>query len=216
MTQQTPTCTAFAGVRRIASGAFTEVALAVKQVIERGEQAPVLVFDNLTSQQVEFDLRGTADEVRARLTREATATPDAVESGSEQGAQPAAGFADSSHDDSPRGRGRPKLGVVAREVTLLPRHWEWLNSRPGGASVALRKLVEAARLASDDKDDLRRAQEAAYRFMTSLAGDLPGYEEAVRALYAADALRFDASIAKWPDDVRAHAAGLAAGAFGTA
>ena len=95
-------------------------------------------------------------------------------------------------DGTPRGRGRPKLGVVAREVTLLPRHWDWLNSQSGGASVALRKLVEAARLAGDDKDRTRHAQEAAYRFMTALAGNLPGYEEATRALYAADPARFDA------------------------
>src|ERR1700739_3037247 len=41
--------------------------------------------------------------------------------------------------------GRPKLGVVAREVTLLPRHWDWLATQPGGGSVALRKLVGEAR-----------------------------------------------------------------------
>ena len=133
MTQQTTTCTAFEGVRRIASGAFVDVALAVKQVTERGEQAPVLIFDDVTSQPVEFDLRGTADEVRERLTREQTGAPVSDES------------ADPTDASAPRGRGRPKLGVVAREVTLLPRHWDWLNSRPGGASVALRKLSQTRR-----------------------------------------------------------------------
>lgn len=202
MTQQTTTCTAFEGVRRIASGAFVDVALAVKQVTERGEQAPVLIFDDVTSQPVEFDLRGTADEVRERLTREQTGAPVSDES------------ADPTDASAPRGRGRPKLGVVAREVTLLPRHWDWLNSRPGGASVALRKLVDAARLSGEDTDRVRRAQEAAYRFMTALAGNLPGYEEATRALYAADAARFAASIAQWPGDVHEHAAKLASRAFG--
>jgi len=201
MSQQTKTCTAFEGVRRIASGAFVDVALAVKQATGRGEQAPVLIFDDVTSQPVEFDLRGTADEVRERLAREEMGAPARDEP------------ADPSDANTPRGRGRPKLGVVAREVTLLPRHWDWLNSRPGGASVALRKLVEAARLSSDDTDRVRRAQEATYRFMTALAGNLPGYEEATRALYAVDAARFAASIAQWPTDVREHAAGLASSAF---
>jgi hypothetical protein len=199
MTPQTSTCTAFEGVRRIASGALKDVALVVKQVVERGEQAPVLVFDDVTSQPIEFDLRGTADEVVARLLRE--------DKGAEE--EPA----ETAGDGAPRGRGRPKLGVVAREVTLLPRHWDWLNSQSGGASVALRKLVEAARLTGDDNGRTRRAQEATYRFMTALAGNLPGYEEATRALYAAHPARFDASIEQWPADVREHAARLAARAF---
>jgi uncharacterized protein len=198
MTNQTGACIAFEGVRCIAQGHLKEVALAVKKVIERGEQAPVLVFDMVTSQPVEFDLRGSSDEVIARLAEAETAS--AKESESED-------------EDVPRGRGRPRLGVVAREVTLLPRHWDWLNSQSGGASVALRKLVEAARLASDEKDRMRHAQEALYRFMTSLAGNLPGYEEATRALYAGDAARFEASIAQWPADVRAHAMTLASCAF---
>src|SRR4029079_4156101 len=65
----------------------------------------------------------------------------------------------------PRGRGRPRLGVVAREGTLLPRHWEWLGTQPGGASVVLRKLVEEARRANGDADRTRAARDAAYRFM---------------------------------------------------
>lgn len=110
-----------------------------------------------------------------------------------------------------RGRGRPKLGVVPREVTLLPRHWEWLNAQPGGASVALRKLVEQARRVSGDKDRRRAANEATYRFLSAVAGDLPGYEEALRALFDADADRrdFAQQIANWPKDVRDYAVKLA-------
>jgi uncharacterized protein len=201
MTLQTPTCTAFEGVRRIASGARAEVALAVKRVIERGEQAPVLVFDDLTSQPVEFDLRGTDADVLARLAAEPGGRTEAAEA-----AEPA-------DEETPRGRGRPRLGVVAREVTLLPRHWDWLNGQPGGASVALRKLVEAARLAGEDKERMRRAQEATYRFMTALAGNLPDYEEATRALFAADRARFHASVGQWPADVREYAEKLAERAF---
>lgn len=201
MTPQPPTCTAFEGLRCIASGTRAEVALAVKRVIERGEQAPVLIFDDLTSQPVEFDLRGSDAEVLARLAREPGARAEDAD-------------AAESDEQAPRGRGRPKLGVVAREVTLLPRHWDWLNSQPGGASVALRKLVEAARLAGDDKERVRRAQEATYRFMTALAGNLPDYEEATRTLFAADRVRFHAAIAQWPADVREYAERLAATAFG--
>jgi hypothetical protein len=101
------------------------------------------------------------------------------------------------------------LGVVAREVTLLPRHWDWLNGQSGGASVALRKLVEAARSASEAKDRKRAAQESVYRFMTALAGNLPDYEDATRALYADDRTRFDHIVSAWPEDVRNHTLRLA-------
>ena len=143
----------------------------------------MLVFEDATGKRVDLDLRGSDEEVAWRL-----APP-------------------------PRGPGRPKLGVVAREVTLLPRHWEWLNAQPGGASVALRKLVDEARKGSEAKDRVRRAQEAAYRVMLELAGDRPGYEEAVRALYAADRARFDVLTADWPADLRDYARALAAEAF---
>ena len=109
----------------------------------------------------------------------------------------------------PRGRGRPRLGVVAREVTLLPRHWEWLGAQPGGASVALRKLVEAARRASGDLDRSRAARDAAYHFMSAMAGNLPGFEEASRALFADDRRQFVALIAGWPGDIRDHIVKLA-------
>jgi len=109
----------------------------------------------------------------------------------------------------PRGRGRPKLGVVAREVTLLPRHWDWLNAQPGGASVALRKLVDEARRTNSDKDRLRAARDAAYYFMSAMAGDLPNFEEASRALFADDRRRFVSQITNWPEDIRDHVVKLA-------
>lgn len=110
---------------------------------------------------------------------------------------------------SPRPRGRPALGVVAREVTLLPRHWEWLAVQPGGASVALRKLVDEARRTLGPRDVLRAAQERTFRFLNALAGNLPGFEDALRALYARDAQAFGASTAAWPQDVRDYALALA-------
>src|SRR5579863_6549713 len=114
-----------------------------------------------------------------------------------------------SDASAPRGRGRPKLGVVAREVTLLPRHWDWLASQPGGASVALRKLVEEARRANGDRDRHRAARDAAYHFMSAMAGNFNGFEEASRALFADDRGRFGELIAAWPDDIRDHIVALA-------
>lgn len=111
--------------------------------------------------------------------------------------------------EEPRGRGRPKLGVIAREVTLLPRHWDWLNHQPGGASVALRRLVEEARRTSGDRDRVRAAQEAAYSFMSAIAGNLPGFEEAARALFTYDRRKFGELVAAWPEDVRDYAVNLA-------
>ncbi|WGS50164.1 DUF2239 family protein [Paraburkholderia sp. D15] len=206
------TCTAFEGHRRIASGALPDVALAVHAVLARGEQAPVLIFDDVTSQPIEFDLRGTPQEIVARLKKQAGDATDA------NAAHSAATDSDTttaatSAEDAPRGRGRPKLGVVAREVTLLPRHWDWLNAQSGGASVALRKLVEAARVAGEDRHRQRVAQEASYRFMTALAGNLPNYEDATRALFADDRTRFTQIVETWPADVCAFASRLAERAF---
>lgn len=179
-------CTAFLGFQRVASGELTHVAVKTKEIMGRRQQAPILIFDDATSEQVEIDFRGTVDDVRARLA---------------------------PREPTPRGPGRPKLGVVAREVTLLPRHWEWLSAQPGGASVALRKLVEDARRANEGKDRVRRSQEAAYRFMSALAGNLPGFEEATRALFAGNSRRFDEQVAPWPADVREHALKLASAAL---
>ena len=178
-------CTAFDGHALIASGALTEVALAVKRLLDRHPARMPLIFDDATGQPVEVDLRGSADEVLARL-------------------QPAA------VGDAPRGAGRPRLGVVAREVTLLPRHWYWLNSQPGGASVTLRKLVEEARRNVSAKDRARIAGEAADRFMRTVAGDLAGYEEASRALWRGNRDAFNRHTRGWPKDVRDHARRLAA------
>jgi hypothetical protein len=183
-----PPFSAFAGAKLLASGPLAEVAIAIK--IATGAIAdPIVIFDNATGRSLDIDLRGSHREIVARLPQ--VPRPEA---------EPPA---------EPRGRGRPKLGVVAREITLLPRHWEWLGAQPGGASVALRKLVEAARRANGDRDRLRAARDAAYHFMSAMAGDLPDFEEASRALFADDRRGFAERIANWPADIRDHAATLA-------
>ncbi len=112
-----------------------------------------------------------------------------------------------------RAAGRPRLGVVPREVTLLPRHWDWLAEQPGGASVTLRRLVDQARRTSGEADRIRRSREAAYQFMTVMAGNRPGFEEALRALFAGHRARFTELIAGWPADIREHALELAGPSF---
>lgn len=106
---------------------------------------------------------------------------------------------------APRGRGRPKLGVVAREVTLLPRHWDWLAAQPGGASVALRRLVDEARRVDCGATEARQTRDAVYKILHAIAGDFPGFEEASRALFAGDIEAFRARLALWPPDVAAFA-----------
>ncbi|BBF69439.1 DUF2239 family protein [Sphingomonas bisphenolicum] len=115
--------------------------------------------------------------------------------------------------DAPRGRGRPKLGVQSREITLLPRHWDWLATQPGGASATVRRLVEAARKADTEQPSPRAAMDAAYHFMTAMAGDRPGYEAAIRALFAKDAQLFNSLSQDWPSGIRDHARALAGPAF---
>jgi hypothetical protein len=188
-----PQFTAFEGKQRLISGSLAEVALAVRQAADHRPSASILIFNDATGRAIDLDLRGTDRDILARLP---------------QHSEPAPADPPSSE---PRGRGRPKLGVVAREVTLLPRHWEWLGAQPGGASVALRKLVEQARRVGGDRDRHRAARDAAYHFMSAIAGNLPNFEEASRALFADDRPRFVALIAAWPQDIRDHAITLAFG-----
>jgi hypothetical protein len=178
--------TAFLGSKRLASGSLDQVALAAKKALDRGAQQPVLIYDDHTGRAIDIDSRGSDAEILARLTRPAPPS-------------------------QPRGPGRPKLGVVAREVTLLPRHWQWLGSQTGGASVAIRKLVEAARRTNQDADQHRQRQEAAYHFMSAMAGNLANFEEASRALFADDRERFSHLVNSWPSDVRDHSLKLAFG-----
>lgn len=172
-------CTAFMGARKLASGDLADVALAVNARIAEAE-GPILIFDDANGAQIDIDLRGSTAQIISRLS-------------AWQGPQPEA-----------RKRGRPKLGVVAREITLLPRHWGWLALQPGGASQALRRLVDQARKADEGRTETRLARERAYRFMAALAGDYPGFEAASRALFADDLPALAQETAAWPQDLRDH------------
>lgn len=178
-----PTYTAFAAQTRIAGGSMADIAEALARL---RPEPPLWVFDD-----------GTGAPVDAPpLPEHAGRLPVA-----------AASLA------PPPSAGRPRLGVVAREVTLLPRHWDWLAAQPGGASAALRRLVEDARKVHAERDRQRAAKERSYRFMSAIAGHLPGFEEASRALFADSAAAFDSRVADWPADVRAYLRWLARDAF---
>ena len=170
------TYAAFAGDRLIAGGELEGVLSKVKKRLEKDDIEQLLIFEEQSGRQVDFDFRGTLEEV---LERE---LPQPV----------------------PQGPGRPKLGVVSREISLLPAHWTWLEEQPNGISAALRRLVDEASKRDPDKQRARKAREAAGRFMTALAGDRPNFEEAMRALYAGNREELTELTSRWPRDIRAQ------------
>lgn len=194
--------TLFLGHRRIAAGSLVRMALEISHAAAAQDAGMLLLFEDATGRQVDVDTGGSPDEIVARY-----------------GAAPASAAASTVNataitpvaDGAPahRGPGRPRLGVVAREVTLLPHHWEWLSAQPGGASVTLRKLVEHARKAGAHTERTRNAREASYRFLHAVAGNLPDYEEVTRALFAGDLDRMHTLMLPWPADVREYALALA-------
>ncbi|NVZ22390.1 DUF2239 family protein [Pseudomonas costantinii] len=186
-TQNVPLCTAFVRHQRVAAGSYPDVAVALASL--ELPMGSFLVFDDVTGTQVDYPWpAGYAPE------------------------QPAHAETDDEPPSAPS-VGRPKLGVVAREVTLLPRHWEWLGRQRGGASAALRRLVDEARTVHASCDQMRQAKEASYRFMSAIGGDLPGFEDASRALFAQASADFSNKIAHWPVDVQTYLAWLSRNAF---
>jgi hypothetical protein len=176
---------AFSKGKCIASGAPREVVTEVKRFVDSHAKDTVTILDARTSETVEVDFRGSVSTILKRIPAAPIQSPEV-------------------HSEPPapeRTVGRPRLGVTAREVTLLPRHWEWLGTQPAGASAVLRKLVEQALRSSKESDRVRHAQEAAYRFMNVMAGDNPGFEEATRALFAGDIERLQQFVSNWPRDV---------------
>ena len=200
-----PLVTAFRGHELLAVGALREVARVVWRATKESEphHGAVLVFDDATGRVIDLEMRG--DEGRMLAHLDATLPASEAARAEHDGALAAVG----AGEPAPRPRGRPKLGVVAREITLLPRHWAWLATQSGGASVAIRKLVDAARRTHADDDRTMAARDAAYRFMHAIAGDLSQFEEVIRALYRGDEARFRELIHPWPVDIRAYSAWLA-------
>ncbi|MGF9696659.1 MULTISPECIES: DUF2239 family protein [Paenibacillus] len=188
--------TAFLGMGVVASGTLHHVVSTVKDAMDDRDLTQLLIFDDTTGKQIDVDFRGKTDDALLRLGEQFGDLSD-----KEMNHQPT------------RRVGRPKLGVVSGEVTLLPRDWEWLKSQPGGASVTLRKLVGEARRSGGKQSRIRESQEATYNFMTAMAGNFQQYEEALRALYAGDLDRFYHFINDWTPDIRNYIKKLASNAF---
>ncbi len=214
-------CTAFQGPRCIARGPLQTVALQAKTAVDASanqpEAPPVWIFNDQSSEMIELDWRGSMADFQLHLQRCAQAfgkTPTSspqVNQATESSADAVAQTPGATQ--AARGPGRPKLGVVAREVTLLPRHWQWLSGQPGGASVALRKLVEEAARVAQRGDRVRQSIAVAYKFMLTMAGHEPGFEEACRSLFAKDQTGLQARMAAWPADVQNHITQLLAPVF---
>ena len=185
MADDLPIYVAFAGEQCVAEGPLAEVLPILKQRFDADDAELVLAFEVESGQQVDFDLRGTLAEVLER------ALPSPA-----------------------RGRGRPRLGVTSREVSLLPRHWEWLEAQPSGSSAALRRLVEQAIKTNPGQERARRIRAALSRFLSSMAGNRPGFEEATRALFAGDTEGFEVLVKRWPKDIRDFAVARAREASG--
>jgi len=170
---QTTNMTVFMGQQVLVNGSTEDVLKVLKSRYELQDYSPVLVFEDATGNQMDFDLRGSMEEVLLRAGQ-----------------------------SSSRSRGRPSLGVASREISLFPRHWEWLESQPRGVSATLRLLVEQERKRNPGAQERRRLQDAANRFLTAMAGNLPNYEEVTRALYADDHERLKILMADWPAGIR--------------
>lgn len=168
--------TAFAGTTRLVTAPLADMLRATKGYLDGDGSQRVLIFDDSSGEQVDFDFSGDLEEVLARVV------------GQEQKRSP----------------GRPKLGVVGREISLLPRHWEWLDQQPHSASATIRRLIDAARKGSSQATDYRRRVEAADRFIWVMAGELANFEEASRSLYARAWERLRDLTREWPVDVRDH------------
>lgn len=177
---ETITYTAFESGIVISSGSLSEVVTEIKKKLGKSNHASVLIFNDLTGRTMDFNFQGSEKDVQKRL-QVYTQIPD------------------SKTDNS--GPGRPKLGVISREVSLLPRHWEWLASQTGGASATLRRLIEEAKKTSVQTMTIKQAQERTYHFMSVVAGDYKGYEEVLRALYKKDKAKFFAEMSDWPEDI---------------
>lgn len=185
---------AFDAHTALISGNLLAVARRLKEHHESGNLTPVLIFDDHTGRQMDIDISGSDEDIVARFDE-----GNAGERGSEA--------------VKTGKRGRPKLGVVGREVTLLPRHWEWLDSQRGGASGTLRRLIDQARQQNSQADEVRNAQDSTNRFISAIAGDLAGFEDATRALYSGNEAAFKDQVKHWPKDVRKQALKFASGAF---
>jgi hypothetical protein len=191
-TTPTPLYTAFENHQRIAQGTLIEIATAIKKRLGKASHGDAILFSDATGKVMEINFQGNLKTVLQRLAVFQTDTKNP----------------ETKNVETQPGPGRPKLGVVSREISLLPNQWEWLASQPGGASPVLRRLVDEARRKANTEPTPAQLQEKAYRFLSVIAGDLPLYEEALRALYQSDQKKFITAMKSWPEAISSYALAL--------
>lgn len=170
--------TAFASCKQIAFGECAQV-LAQIGSMTFPQDTSIRVFGDETGECLDFDLRVKV-LTKSAMGKSALSTSVV------------------------RSMGRPRLEVVAGEVPLLPRHWEQFDRQPGGTSVALRRMVDEGRKIGQGRDSVRAPRETACRSMRNMAGALPGYEHAARALFRGNKALFEKAVAHWPADFGAQ------------
>ena len=185
------TYTAFEGFQICAHGSLDSVAISIKQRLKKDPTTQFLIFSNSSGKQMDLDLSGSQKVILERLK-----------------------IYQASHFSPATGPGRPKLGVISREVSLLPQHWEWLSNQSGGASATIRRLVdEKIKEPVSAENQIKQAQEVVYRVLSSLAGNLPNYEDVIRFLYRRDKKSFRNAMSDWPKDVVSHTMALSKRVF---
>jgi hypothetical protein len=199
--QENPVFFAFSGSSLLVRGDIETVALAARAASSGEAKERLALYVEGSGAAFDLDLSGSEEEILARLPGQfPEASIDTLADGC------------SAPATKPRGRGRPKLGVVSREISLLPRHWQWLSEQQGGASATLRRLVDEARKIRADEAQIRKNVNAAYRFMMDIAGNQAGFEEASRTLFAHNFREFEERIRDWPTDIRTQLARYVEGA----
>ncbi|MBN21814.1 MAG: hypothetical protein CL678_11090 [Bdellovibrionaceae bacterium] len=181
-TKQNHFYSAFDDKTLLVQGELDDVVIHIKKHLGKSENSSILIFSDSTGATIDFNFQGTKQDVLKRLDM----------------------FRSPKQKSIPSGPGRPRLGVISREISLLPRHWEWLATQSGGASATLRRLVEEAQKKSSQQVSTKQIQERVYKVMSVLAGDLQGYEEALRALYKKDRKTFFSQIEIWPKDIKKY------------
>lgn len=179
------TYAAFKKEKLIAEGDLKKVILKTKRELMRSPESAILIFSNETGKTMDFNFQGSENEVLSRLEV----------------------FLEPKIEIDPKEKkvGRPSLGVISREVSLLPKHWEWLACQSGGASAEIRRLVEKAMKQTQAASTVKMAQEKTFRFLNTIAGNFPNFEEAIRSLYRRDLNAFEQIIKFWPVDIKDHA-----------
>lgn len=155
---------------------ITDSLFNVALALQKQSEMNVLVFNDQTGQQIDLDLSGSEDDLKQRYTEV----------------------------EYVKKVGRPKLGVISREITLQQKHWNWLDQQSSSASAVIRKLIDKELNDPSSESNIMLAKQAIDHFMLAMLGNMPNYEEATRALYQGNKSHFLALIHNYPKDLKVY------------